>query len=689
MTVMDSNAIGRPGRRRIERVRGGGRGKPAWFHLLTVAALGWVAWGNGGFVPSARAGLVQANADDSPAGPPMIHFKSRAFRIPFHVDPADRDRLKLVRLCASGDQGRTWKVAGQTEPDRPFFAHEAPSDGEYWFAVQTMDANGEVYPDRDAAIEPTLKVVVDTVPPTATLQPVGRKGGRVALDWECRDDHLDPATLKLLYRTEDRDWTAVPLERRAASGRAQWETGSSGRIEVALSVADRAGNLGRFEAAIPAVSSASQVGAAAVESMEPRRGDRLEAASTAAGLDRVAPGTVLAPVPDEGGFSLGAIAAAALSGDSIPAPPTLDDSPPRPAPPSEAPANFDRSAATPSGANPLGNRPTELDELARALDSLPQASRSSTTSPAPVPEPIRMADADTLPRRGFEAVETPPTTSPLANPPLPNAKAMTPPARLEPGMSSGRPIDPFAGSPEPASAGMTGSANSSRSEDGNATALPTLLLGTPRFPLDYSVEDAGPEGPAVVELWMTRDRGRTWSRHSEDPDRAPPYLVDLGGEGMYGLRIVARSATGQGDAPPVAGDAPHIWVEVDTSPPLIQLDRPEVGTGPHLGKVAITWRAEDAHLGSPCVLLSWRAEDRPDGPWTRITDPMDNVGQYVWVVPSHVPPRIHVRIDVIDTLKNRSYADTTASGPIVIDRSNPKGKILGLAPGFQQGTARR
>jgi len=674
MTMRDSNAIGRPDRRRIERVRGGWKRRRGWAGLVVVAASALWVWGQGAIEPTAWAGGALDDTADPSARPMVIHFKSRSFRIPFHVDPADRDRLKLVRLCVSGDRGRTWKVAGQTEPDRPFFAHETPSDGEYWFAVQTMDANGEVYPDRDAAIEPTLKVVVDTVPPTATLQPVGRKGGRVALDWECRDDHLDPATLKLLYRTEDRDWTAVPLERRAATGRVQWETGSLGRIEVALSVADRAGNLGRFEAAIPAVSSASR-GGAAVEPTEPRQGDRLDTASTAASLDRGGGGSglQLTPFPDEGGFSLGAIAAATLSGDSIPTASSLGDSPPRPASASSSGSQV-RSHRNPdprSGPNDLSHQPTELDELAQALDSPSEASplSSSFPSPASPPEPIGLGDGDSLPRRGVEARGSS--------------------ARFELGSAASRPADPFAGSPEPASAGSVGTGGGGGNGDGGVAGIPTLLLGTPRFPLDYSVEDAGPEGPAVVELWITRDRGRTWSRHSEDPDRAPPYLVDLGGEGLYGLRIVARSATGQGDVPPVAGDAPHVWVEVDTSPPLIQLDRPQVGTGPHLGKVAITWRAEDAHLGSPCVLLSWRAEDRPDGPWTRITAPMDNVGRYIWVVPPHVPPRIHLRIDVIDILKNRSYADTTASGPVVIDRSNPKGKILGLAPGFQQGTVRR
>ena len=78
----------------------------------------------------------------------------------------------------------------------------------------------------------------------------------------------------------------------------------------------------------------------------------------------------------------------------------------------------------------------------------------------------------------------------------------------------------------------------------------TLLVASPKFKLQYAVEDAGPNGPATVELWITQDGGRTWIRRGDDPDRVSPIEVDLGGEGTYGLCLVARSASGLGDQPP-------------------------------------------------------------------------------------------------------------------------------------------
>ena len=128
--------------------------------------------------------------------------------------------------------------------------------------------------------------------------------------------------------------------------------------------------------------------------------------------------------------------------------------------------------------------------------------------------------------------------------------------------------------------------------------MPTLLVPKPQFPLKYAVEDAGPNGPETVELWVTQDGGRTWFPKGVDADRTSPFPVDLGGEGTFGLRLVSRSASGLGDQQPKPGDPPEMLVEVDSTEPTVQILPPQVGTGPNLGKVLIRWRASDtAPLG--------------------------------------------------------------------------------------------
>lgn len=207
----------------------------------------------------------------------------------------------------------------------------------------------------------------------------------------------------------------------------------------------------------------------------------------------------------------------------------------------------------------------------------------------------------------------------------------------------------------------------------------TLLVGSPRFPLQYAVDDAGPAGAAVVELWATHDGGRSWNRLGQDPDRVTPFPVDLGGEGTFGLYLVARAVTGLGDPPPAPGDPPQSWVEVDMTPPAVQLDPPKVGAGASAGKVAISWRAADPHLAARPVVLSYRP-DRPDAIWQQITPPLENTGQYVWTLPAGVPPRFHLRIDAFDSLGNRGSAETTDTGPVIVDRTRPRSRIIGLDP---------
>jgi hypothetical protein len=205
---------------------------------------------------------------------------------------------------------------------------------------------------------------------------------------------------------------------------------------------------------------------------------------------------------------------------------------------------------------------------------------------------------------------------------------------------------------------------------------PPIQVPSPKFGLRYEVEDAGPNGPAAVELFVTTDGGRTWYSRGEDPDRASPFPVDLGGEGTFGLKIVAKSAANQGDQPPVPGEVPRTIVEVDSSPPNVKLESVRIVGS----KAVITWQANDPHLVSRPVMISVRSETA-GATWQPITTtPLENTSPFTWNLPANCPARVHFRVDVVDSLGNRGSADTTESGAILVDRTKPKGKILGLDP---------
>lgn len=523
-----------------------GRVRARWavFGLGCVLALGLAAPG------------AQAASGTGPA--PTIYHKNRTFRIPFHIDVADRPRIREVQLWVSEDKGYTWKPVGRTSPEEPSFIFRADRDAEFWFAVRTLDTKGRLYPPAEQkTVEPGMKVVIDTVAPSLVLEPQSRRGSQASVRWEVRDENLELTTLAIEYQVEGgRDWRQVPIQRPALIGEQAWNAGSADRLKVRASVSDKAGNLQTVEITLP---------------------------------DGTPSNPDLAGNPDPPEFS---------------APPPI----------------------TPASSGP------------------------------------KFPDADDPPRSGdgFGAA--------------PQVPAGTNPSDA---------ADPFAAASEPAQPVPT-----------NPNAPPgtrTLLVGSPRFALQYAVDDAGPGGPAMVELWVTRDGGRTWSRLTEDTDRVSPFAVDLtslGGDGTFGLSLVARSASGLGDTPPAPGDLPQMWVEVDSTAPQVQLEPVRVGTGLNAGKVAISWRASDAHLAARPVILSYRP-DQPGSRWQPITDRIENTGRFIWSVPATAPARFHLRVDVIDTLGNRGSAETTETGPVLVDRTRPRGRIIGLDPSARNGPSAR
>ena len=481
---------------------------------------------------------------------PTIYNKRRNFRIPFNVDPADRLKLKEVQLWVSKDSGYNWEPVSRTTPDRPVFSFRAGRDGEFWFAVRTLDTKGRLFPSEEKMAEPSMKVVVDTTPPIITLESKGRRGSFASVLWDVKDDYLDPKSLVLEYQVEGgRDWRNLPIERFALIGRKDWDAGTAEPLKVRGTIADKAGNQSEVLISL-SDGTPTNPGVAARDPAEflPPPVSQISSGPTLPGRDA-------APPP------LG------LAGDPFPTSPGLDGFP--------------------------------------AAPELPQSPSPPIASPAPA------------------------------------------------GTSS---VEPGA----------------------------TQLVSSPRFPLNYAVDDAGPGGPAKVELWVTQDGGKSWFQRGDDQDRTSPFPVDLGGEGTFGLKLVSRSASGLGDDPPAAGESPRMTIEVDSTPPSVQLLPPRVGTGAHLGQVQVVWKSSDVNLAPKSATVSWRAEQAGTR-WQPIADGRDANGDFIWTVPTTVPPRFHLRVDVVDGAGNRGFAETPEGSPVFLDRARPRTRILGLDPSVRTG----
>ncbi len=427
-------------------------------------------------------------------GGQIFYVRERQFWIPFDPVPMAH-RVKQLQLFVSKDQGRRWESFAIAPPEQKRFHFTAQADGLYWFAVQTQTVDGQFVPPAMQGAQPSLKVIVDTIPPIVRLRPLPPQNGQVGVAWEVHDDHLDLTqadAVRLEYRSVGgTTWT--PLVRRSPDPQAYWFPETNAVLEVRLRVRDRAGNWGE--------------------------------ASTNVSLNT-------------------------------------------------------------------------------------QAATLPTGSPAPVDQ-------------GF--------------------RGQSP---------AGVPLDPD-----------------------------RRLINSTKIRLNFEIKDKGPSGVSTLELWVTEDT-RSWSKVELPPftneSIQAPLIVPVAREGVYGFTLVARSGVGFGERPPQIGDRPQVWVEVDLTKPLVQLQGVVVGQGADKGKLFINWTAQDKNLGKAPITISYAP--KADGPWTPITaDRIANSGRYVWSMPETVPYQFLLKVEAADLAGNVGEAVTPEM--VKVDLSQPRARITTVAPG--------
>jgi len=201
------------------------------------------------------------------------------------------------------------------------------------------------------------------------------------------------------------------------------------------------------------------------------------------------------------------------------------------------------------------------------------------------------------------------------------------------------------------------------------------LLNTRRCVLSYAFDSVAPESVQRVEVFVTRDEGRTWVSLGEDPDRRSPVEVLLPEDGSYGFVVLVSTAR-QPAAPPVAGEAADWCIEIDTLPPEVNLESVSTGTGEDTGLVSLRWSVRDKNLKPDAVELSWSAS--LDGPWQPIAKGLRAEGQYRWPAPREAGCRTFLKLEAADTAGNVGRFVTPQ--PITLEVAKPRAKVLGINP---------
>jgi hypothetical protein len=234
------------------------------------------------------------------------------------------------------------------------------------------------------------------------------------------------------------------------------------------------------------------------------------------------------------------------------------------------------------------------------------------------------------------------------------------------------------------------------------------VINVARFDLAYEVEQKGPSGISKVEIWVTRDDGRTWQKWSSTEKTDGTVTVDLATknnpqvEGIYGIKIVLQSGAGLSSGPPVSGEAPEMRVDVDLTPPVVTIYEPLPDPN-QKDTMVLRWQANDRNMAVDPITLEWA--EQPSGPWNPIvsteggTAPigssaavaakrLPHTSQYAWKLPPNFPThRVYVRIAARDTAGN--IGAVVSPHPILVDMNKPVAKIHGIIGSSTTSTSER
>ena len=218
-----------------------------------------------------------------------------------------------------------------------------------------------------------------------------------------------------------------------------------------------------------------------------------------------------------------------------------------------------------------------------------------------------------------------------------------------------------------------------------------------RFDLQYQI-DNGPSGVSRIDLYVTRDDGRTWIRWSHHDGRETPLKVALDTrfnqqtEGDYGFRLVPVSGAGLSDGAPAAGSTPEMRVHVDVTPPMIKVFQPTADANQR-NTLVLNWEATDRNFGRDPIAIEY--SENPTGPWKSVTTPdlvtpvaggqpalqrLPNTGNYAWQLPTTLAThKVYLKFTAWDAAGNRSEVVTPS--PVMVDLTKPRARIQGISTG--------
>lgn len=626
--------------------------------LLTTFLLD-SAWGQSGARTAGRYGSPAASAS---AEVPVQITRKPNFGIPFELSP-DAYNAREVRLYGSDDLGRNWRLADRRAIDARGFQFQAPSEGEYWFAVRTADANGQL--TSQLPLQPELKVLVDTQLPRLDMRVNIDAEGLARATWLAQDPHLAGHTFRLQFQDRSGRWQPVRVRvPNESDQREQWEGAADWRVDpssteviVVAEIEDEAKNLTRVHkrAALSQVARGSRP-----------RFDNAIPVSSRANENPVRPSRSTAEIPRQSVLA------------RSPNPRSLGRS-------NEYGTLQNRYGNEPQREQPRGENPFATQEQRARKSAVGSNWNEMTKGIRDFFGGVKHTAENyghAQPWRDDETTEKSPYFGPVAQ------------QRTEPGFGGLNPPSKLNAPLRPTS-----------TQEATTRSRPTArrrphITSSPNFEIDYDVQGVGTKGARLVELWFSRDDGSTWELYGSDADRQSPMEVRLTREGLYGFRLAVHGYDSPPPRAPQNNEPADVWVAADWTKPVGRITRATIRDiqsqnptgnqtlGYGFGQTSATarsqpsqemlieWVAEDALLEEQPITISY--SDAPDGRWIPIAAAIHNKGSYRWVIDRQLPERVYLQMEIRDVAGN---VTSTVYEPSVSSTSQtPAGRIREIRP---------
>ena len=189
----------------------------------------------------------------------------------------------------------------------------------------------------------------------------------------------------------------------------------------------------------------------------------------------------------------------------------------------------------------------------------------------------------------------------------------------------------------------------------------------------YTVSDPGAAKLVSVSLWITENKGRSWRKIADAPNRSGEVEIRLPRPGYYGLALAAADAVGNRLLPPGRGTRPGFTLSTDTVAPKL-----EVTSWVRRGQVVsarkgveIKWKAEDVNAADKPVSIEFSADGGRN--WTTVQATAAARGSLVWKPSEKINSRrCLLRVVARDQLGNQAQK---TSRTFTVDNIPPKTRV--------------